>query len=90
MILISYDISDDKLRTRFNKFIRKYGFMRQYSVYEISNSEGKLHKIMWEIDTKWKNRFGESDSVIVIKTSATCRIKQYGFAKHDDDDIIII
>ena len=44
MILISYDIADDKKRSRFNKFIRKFGFMLQYSVYEITNSESMLDK----------------------------------------------
>ena len=38
MILISYDIADDKLRARFAKYILKYGHRIQYSVYEIDNS----------------------------------------------------
>jgi CRISPR-associated protein Cas2 len=67
MIIISYDISENKLRSRFNKYIRKYGHMLQYSVYEITNSEGMLHKIIWDIENVWKNIFSESDSVIIIK-----------------------
>ncbi|MDL2311040.1 CRISPR-associated endonuclease Cas2 [Peptostreptococcaceae bacterium OttesenSCG-928-C18] len=46
MILISYDISNDRKRYRFNKYIRKFGHMVQYSVYEITNSEGMLEKII--------------------------------------------
>ena len=38
MTLISYDISNDKLRTKFSKYIRKYGPRIQYSVYEIDNT----------------------------------------------------
>ena len=67
MILISYDIADDKKRSRFNKFIRKFGFMLQYSVYEITNSESMLDKIIWEIEHRWEPTFDESDSVIIIK-----------------------
>lgn len=89
MIIISYDISENKLRSRFNKYIRKYGHMLQYSVYEITNSEGMLHKIIWDIENVWKNIFSESDSVIIIKTSATCKILRFGYARHEDDDIII-
>ncbi len=79
MILISYDIADDKKRSRFNKFIRKFGFMLQYSVYEITNSESMLDKIIWEIEHRWEPTFDESDSVIIIKTSKTCRISKFGY-----------
>lgn len=90
MILISYDISSNKIRTKFNKYIRKYGHMLQYSVYEISNSEGMLEKIMWDIEHRWKTIFDESDSVIVIKTGKSCNITKFGYARHDEDDIIVI
>ena len=90
MILISYDIADDKKRSRFNKFIRKFGFMLQYSVYEITNSESMLDKIIWEIEHRWEPTFDESDSVIIIKTSKTCRISKFGYAKHDEDNIVVI
>ncbi|MDV5064210.1 CRISPR-associated endonuclease Cas2 [Veillonella sp. YH-vei2232] len=90
MILISYDIADDKKRSRFNKFIRKFGFMLQYSVYEITNSESMLDKIIWEIEHRWEPTFDESDSVIIIKTSKTCRISKFGYAKHDEDSIVVI
>ena len=39
MLLISYDISNDKVRTKFAKYLSKYGFRLQYSVFEITNSE---------------------------------------------------
>ena len=90
MILISYDIADDKKRSRFNKFIRKFGFMLQCSVYEITNSESMLDKIIWEIEHRWEPTFDESDSVIIIKTSKTCRISKFGYAKHDEDSIVVI
>lgn len=90
MILISYDISNNKIRTKFNKYIRKFGHMVQYSVYEISNSEGTLEKMMWNIENHWEKVFEESDSVLIIKTSKSCSIKRFGYARHDEDDIIII
>lgn len=90
MILISYDVSDNKLRTRFNKFIKKYGHMVQYSVYEITNSENMLDKIMWEINHFWEPRFDDRDSVIIVKTSKSCQITRFGYAKHDEDDIILL
>lgn len=39
MIIISYDISDDRKRSKFSKYIKRFGHMLQYSVYEIDNSD---------------------------------------------------
>ena len=39
MIIISYDISNDRKRSKFSKYIKRFGHMLQYSVYEIDNSE---------------------------------------------------
>ena len=50
MIVISYDISNDKLRTRFSKYLSRFGHRIQYSVFEIDNSESFLSNI--EIDIK--------------------------------------
>jgi CRISPR-associated endoribonuclease cas2 len=90
MILISYDIKDDKLRTKFSKYIKKYGYRVQYSVFEITNSKRMLDNIMSEIKSNFEKKFSQSDSVIIIETSENCKITKFGYAKNDDDDIIII
>lgn len=90
MILISYDIENDKLRTKFSKFIKKYGFRIQYSVYEITNSKRMLNNIMCEIKNNFERKFSQSDSVIIIETSENCKITKFGYAKNDDSDIIIV
>jgi CRISPR-associated protein Cas2 len=90
MILISYDISDNKLRTKFSKFIAKYGYRIQYSVFEITNSKRMLNNIMCEIRNQFEKRFDQSDSVIIIETSENCKITKFGYAKNEDCDIIIV
>ena len=90
MILISYDIKDDKLRTKFSKYIKKYGYRVQYSVFEITNSKRMLDNIMSEIKSNFEKKFSQFDSVIIIETSENCKITKFGYAKNDDDDIIII
>lgn len=90
MILISYDISDDRLRTKFSKYIQKYGHRLQYSVYEIDNGKTVLNNIRIEIETKWVPRFGEEDSVMIFIMSETCKIIRCGFAKHDEEGLIIV
>ena len=90
MILISYDISDTKLRTRFSKYIKKYGHMVQYSVYEITNSSNFLDKIENDILYNWEPKFGQEDSVIIVKTSKTCKISRFGYAKNEEKSVLLV
>lgn len=90
MILISYDISDDKLRTNFSKYLEKFGYRLQYSLFEIKNSDRLLNNIKIDLDSHFKKKFGEKDNVIIIETSKNCKITKYGFTKHDNDDIIVL
>lgn len=90
LILLSYDIQDDKLRTKFSKFIKKYGYRIQYSVFEINNSERMLNNIEKEIKSNFEKKFSQSDSIIIIRTSKNCEITKYGYAKNDNSDIIMV
>lgn len=90
MIIISYDIENDKLRTKFCNYLKKFGYRLQYSVYKIKNSKRILDIIKVEIEKKFEKYFKETDSVIIIETSETCKITNYGYAKHDESDIIVV
>lgn len=90
MILISYDISDDKKRTKFAKYLSKFGHRIQYSVFEIENSERILRNIIADLNNKFMKIFDEQDSVYIFKLSPNCDIIKYGYAKHEDDDVIIV
>ena len=43
-----------------------------------------------DIEGRWMKLFSDSDSVIIFNLSKTCEIKRYGYARHDEDDLIII
>ena len=90
MIIISYDISNDKLRTKFTKFIQKYSYRLQFSVFEITNSKRMLKNIMCEITNNFEKKFSQNDSIIIIETSETCKITKWGYAKNDNSDIIVV
>ena len=90
MILLSYDISEDKLRTQFAKYISKFGHRIQYSVFEIDNSNRVLENIILDIDKKFGKRFSEKDSVMICKIKHDNDIIKYGYITHEDDDILII
>ncbi len=90
MVIISYDISDDKLRTKFSKYLSRFGHRLQYSVFEIDNSTRILNNIITNLKNKYERAFSQSDSVIIFKMSSSCEIIRYGYAKNDEKDFITI
>lgn len=90
MLLISYDISNDKIRTQFSKFLSKFGFRLQYSVFEIDNSDTVLRNIENEIKNTYLKTFTEEDSVIIFNLSETCKKSCYGYAKNEDKEFFLI
>ena len=90
MIIISYDISDNKKRAKFNKYIRRFGHMLQYSVYEIENSERILKNIVADLNNRWLKQFDQSDSVYIFQLSNSCKILKYGYARNEDSELLIV
>ena len=90
MLIVSYDISDDKVRTKFSKFLCKFGYRLQYSVFQIRNSERVLTNIISEIKGRFAKQFTQNDSIIIFVLSKTCKTVKFGYAKNDDDELILI
>jgi len=90
MLIVTYDISDDKVRTQFSKFLSKFGYRLQYSVFEIKNSKRILNVIEAEIQSGFEKRFSQSDSVIVFNLSKQCKVTKYGYASNDDEDLLVL
>lgn len=90
MMIVTYDIQDDKLRTRFSRFIKKFGYRLQYSVYEIKNSQRILGLIQTEIEANFGKKFQQTDSVMIFDLSKQCKIHRFGYAKNDETDLLII
>lgn len=92
MLIVAYDFANDKKRTKFAKFLTKYGHRIQYSIFKINNSKRVLKNIISEIDHKYKKTFTSCDSIIVFETCASCdkKIKRYGFAKNEEIDIVFM
>lgn len=87
MIIISYDISDDLLRGRFQRMITKYGAIRlQYSVYEVNNTNRVLGNIKLKIE-QFAKYFNAADSIVIFEVDRDNLIK-YGNAIHRDTDIV--
>ncbi len=90
MILLSYDISDNKKRARFARYLEKFGHRIQYSVFEIENSSKILDNIITDINNKFAKTFDQRDSVYIFKLNPMCETYKFGYAANEDEDIIVI
>lgn len=90
MLIVSYDISNDKLRNRFSRYLKKFGFRLQYSVFQVKNSKRILDNITTEINTSFGKKFGQTDSVIIFHLSQQCKKYCFGYAANEDDELIIV
>ncbi len=91
MLIVSYDISDDKLRNKFSKFLEQYGRRLQYSVFELRNSTRIMNNVLAEIEHRFEPKFSGTDSVIIIPITPADRknVLRFGYAKHDEKEVVI-
>lgn len=88
MFLVVYDIASDKLRTRFSKFLTKYGRRLQFSVFEISNSPRVLENIRTEIKASFEKKFTQGDSILIINVPDNAVIDRFGYAVNEETDLL--
>ena len=87
MIIISYDIKNDKLRTKFAKMLRSQGAIRlQFSVYEVNNTQRVIDNIKTKIIGTFSKQFTGADSVIIFNASNE-NVEKFGNAIHRDTDV---
>ena len=87
MIIICYDIRDDKVRSNFAKLLEKNGAIRlQYSVYEFNNTKRISENLLLKIE-QYAKLFTGSDSIVVFDGNSI-NIKKYGNAIHRDQDVV--
>ena len=89
LIIVSYDIVDDKRRTKLAKRLCDFGKRVQYSVFECDLSKEQIkdmtQKALKQIDL-------EEDSLRIYRICNTCanEILSYGIKKGwEEDDVIV-
>ena len=88
MIIVSYDIKDDKIRTKFAKMRCANGAIRlQFSVYEVNNTQRVIDNIKVNIVEKFSKLFTGADSVMIFD-APNAKILKYGNAIHRDMDVV--
>lgn len=87
MIIVSYDISDNKMRANFSKMLTKQGAVRlQLSVYEVVNTKRIMDNLIAKIEA-YSKHFTFGDSVIILDVSSD-RLTKYGNAIHRDQPVV--
>ncbi len=87
MIIISYDISDDKMRANFSKMLKSNGAIRlQFSVYEVRNTKRIMDNLIAKIEA-YSKRFTADDSVVIFDIT-TDKMTKYGNAIHRDQSVV--
>lgn len=90
MLIISYDIQDNKLRSRFAKMLTKNGAIRlQLSVYEFNNTQRLIDNIKIIINTVYAPKFSGADSVMIFEVGNN-NVCKYGNAIYRDQDIVFL
>ena len=92
MLIITYDIHNDKLRTKFSKLLKKYWRRLQYSVFEIKNSERILSIIKREIEEIYKPKFTWADSILIIPITKadTEKIIRYWQPAMEEEELLFL
>ncbi len=90
MIIVTYDFANDKVRTKFSKFLEKYGSRVQYSVYHIKNSQRILACVLGEIEHNFSSKIKNTDHVLVFQVCEQCakKIHRFGCATHEEEDVV--
>jgi CRISPR-associated protein Cas2 len=90
MLIVSYDFQSDKRRSKFSKFLKKYGRRMQYSVFELKNSDRILDNILKEIKLVYEPSFTKEDSIVIIRTCEGCKKKteRFGYAANEETEVL--
>ena len=89
MYLVVYDIENDRLRTKFANFLKRYGRRVQFSVFQIENSVRILENIHVEIQSTFEKKFGQADSVLIYQITDNACVAKFGYPVNEDSDLVI-
>lgn len=86
-LVITYDISKDKIRNRVYKILESYGAWKQMSVFEIEVS--KRERV--ELEDKLKNEIEKKDSIRIYHLCDRCldEIETYGRSENNDSSPVV-
>ena len=81
--VVTYDIANDKRRTKLSDLLGTYGDRVNYSVFEIELSEAKREKLLYEIELK-KLINKKYDSVRFYHLCENCVPKSFDIGNREE------
>ncbi|ATU04995.1 CRISPR-associated endonuclease Cas2 [Candidatus Gracilibacteria bacterium HOT-871] len=92
MLIVAYDIHNDKLRTKFGKLLKKFGRRVQYSVFEVKNSERILSILKTEIENIYAPKFSGADSILIfpISDAVNKKVLRYGQPAMEEEELLFL
>ena len=90
MLIVSYDISDDKVRTKFAKYLQRFGRRLQLSVFELENSRRILKNVLIENENRYKPLFTGADSILIFDLTSSNAVYRYGYAVNEEKEILFL
>jgi CRISPR-associated protein Cas2 len=92
MLIVTYDFENDRRRTKFSKFLEKFGRRLQYSVFELKNSQRILNNICTEVQMKFAPHFTKDDSIVILPICEGCKkkMKRYGFTANEEEEVLFL
>ena len=92
MIIIAYDISDTKLRTKVSNFLERYGTRIQYSIFQCKYSYSRWERIVTEFECSFQKSIRPTDSIIFwyFSNDQETNVKKYGYSYYADSSSIVI
>ncbi len=91
-MIVTYDFESDRRRTKFSRFLEKFGHRFQYSVFELKNSKRILDNISTEIKMKYEPHFTNEDSIVIVPLCEACRkkVQRYGYAANEEEEVLFL
>jgi CRISPR-associated protein Cas2 len=89
-VVVAYDISDDKRRTRLHKKLKKYGLGVQYSVFECVLSQNQIKEVQKMIRTIIKKKQGDRVRYYFLCESCRKRIEATDGLVVQDPPVVFI
>lgn len=88
-IIVSYDISDNKRRTKIHKALKAYGEWVQYSIFECRLTKTEYAKLRARLNPLIDV---DEDSIRFYSVCESCRVKveRIGGAMPRDEDVFMI
>jgi CRISPR-associated protein Cas2 len=88
-VVVTYDISEDKRRTKIHKVLKSYGQWMQFSVFECSLTETEYARLRSRLSKLIK---AEQDSIRFYFLCGCCqaKVERIGGEKVRDDSIFFV